>query len=353
LCLLPLASAVPAYAATLVPWVSLRVVLGAPVPGAPPYVTDFTLSSGTSLFSWLRRSHLPLISRPALFFPLAWLWIALPLLGLLLGLLLLSRRAPRFAFVTYAVWLALTTLLTVPALLVLPLYAPQNCQQTCVATPVLARHYEPGLWMALGSLLLGWGALVGMLWLRQRSTSLTATTLEVADAARQRLYAGILSAGAVLWAVGLLALPWVTAGCSGVQFSFNHFVRGTCSGLDNYDVLVVGLSNNQALVWPSIELLSTVGVYLLIAVWLPRLSRLTWLWALGWPLLATVHFVVGFLGVQGSLGKSPLISYASPEPAVVGIGVFVCALGIALGWAGALLLTRRGVAAAFPTTSAA
>jgi hypothetical protein len=45
--------------------------------------------------------------------------------------------------------------------------------------------------------------------------------------------ASVLALGAIVWALGLYALPWATtASCKGISISFTHFAHGSRAGLD-------------------------------------------------------------------------------------------------------------------------
>lgn len=57
------------------------------------------------------------------------------------------------------------------------------------------------------------------------------------------------------------------------------FVRGTCSGIDGYDALSAAPGSNALLSVLLLAVLATIGVYLVVIAWLPRLTRATWLWS--------------------------------------------------------------------------
>ena len=60
-----------------------------------------------------------------------------------------------------------------------------------------------------------------------------------------------------------------------MQLSLTHFVRGACSGIDGYDALSAAPRMNGLLSVLLIAVLATIGVYLVVIAWLPRLTRAT------------------------------------------------------------------------------
>lgn len=335
--ILPLVSAALAYLATQLPWLTVHFAQDSTIPLGiqDPGLIDSPVSGDNGVFAFVQLLPLPALSRRMLE-SAGWVLTALPLFGMLFGLFLLWRASARIFRIAYTLWLVLTTLLTVFAIIGLNHYSVLFCGDRCVEISASVSHLELGLWVAVASLVIGWSALAGMLWLRRKTTDTEAPS----GVARGGLSAAIFSAGAALWAVGLLALPWATAGCSGLQFSFNHFVRGTCSGLDGADVMTIATNGDYRPSWIAIELLSVVGVYLLVTVWLSRLPRITWLVTLSWTVLLVPLFALGVRGVQVSLSRPVLLGYASVNPATFGSGVVVCLLGIALSGIGGVLLLR-------------
>jgi hypothetical protein len=288
------------------------------------------------------------------------LWDVFPLTGLLLCLLLLrQQRIARGLLAVYGAWLLATTVTC--ALIfnyALTFSNPFPCapgNPLCPETRVLSRTIEVGGWLTLSSLALAWLAL-GLLIQRRRATvavtetgatTTVAATLSIRYTPSHRLGAAIFTVGAVVWASGLLAVPWATSGCTGLHLSFNHFARGTCSGVDGYDVLTAGLTSlhqNGVISWPMIEVAGVVGLFAVITVWLPRLKRVTWVTALTWSLLAALFFAVGAIGVRATIAFPPVFTADAHDPWMGSYGVSICALGIAGCWVGVAALARGEIA---------
>lgn len=325
--------------ATWLPWVTLRVHVDFGH-GIPSAIEDWQMSADTPIvLLGFRQISSPLTRLVAGL--LVWAWEFASLSGVLLGLFLLRQRFPaKIPTIFYGVWLTLASAATLPVTVnLLTTLQPRICAETCAPVPVLARTPQPGLWMALGGLALGWIA-VG-LYIRTRMTgSAVAATSAGARAgysSPHKAGALITLVGGALWAVGLYAVPWVTSGCTGLHLSFNHFVRGTCSGLDGYDMLGVFMSGLFS--WVLLKIVSSVGLFVLISSWLPRLARTTWIVALAWGLMTTLLFAFGLRGTQETVGHAPSLLYGAPpwEPSY---GVAICAVGIALGFVGTVLLAR-------------
>ena len=264
------------------------------------------------------------------------LWFALPLLGLLFGLLL-QRRVSRTSISIFGLWLLVATVASLLASAgALTTSGSTPCAESCVG---MSRSVEWGAWLTVAALALGWLAF-GML-MRQRGTVAYVSPVAAVPFSPLRWAgAGGFSFGFIIWALGLLIVPWATSGCAGLHFSLNHFVRGACSGVDGYDVVIAGLGPNSALIWPFLAITLIVGVFVLVTTWLPRLTRTTWITALGWSLLVTLMLFIGVAGVQVTIAHPPRFSAEAQDVWDPSFGIAICALGIVLGWLGAALLSR-------------
>lgn len=349
--LLPLASALMIFAASWLPWVTLGIKFD---PGFAPHyempVSYIPLGGAAGLDMLLAQNPLtaPLDLRAGR--GLWWIWSAAPFFGVLLSLFLLRQRfAAKRPVVLYGFWLVLATVLMLPVVVgLLTTVGPMSCFQVCAPMPVLSREPQPGLWLAIGGLVLGWVAVVMHLRARASGDAL-AIAYSVTPARfspRHLRGAAVTLLGGALWAFGLYAVPWATSGCTGLHLSLNHFVRGTCSGLDGYDVLTPGLGSHGSLSWPLLVLVSMIGLFVVISAWLPRLTRSTWIAGLVWGLMATWLFIVGAIGVQATLASPPVLTTAGPEVWDPNYGIFVCAAGIVLGWVGIALLARAEISQA-------
>jgi hypothetical protein len=324
--------------ATWLPWVTLRI--------SNP---QFDISMGAEgLFSLLSLNQLstPLMRRAVDL--LLWTWEFASLSSVLFGLFLLRQRFPaKTTTILYGAWLVLVT---APSLWVifglLTTITPMSCWQFCVPMPVSSRQPMLGLWLEIAGLALGWIAL-GMHVRARVSGSAGAMASGVGSARYSSLHkvaATITLLGGALWAFGLYAVPWATSDCTGLHLSFNHFVRGTCSGADGYDMLGAVLWGDGRLTWLLLKLVSAVGLFVLISAWLPRLARTTWGIAIVWGLMTMLLFAIGVYGVQTTLEHPPQYMYGAATLWVPSYGVTICALGIVLGWVGVVLLRRTEIA---------
>jgi hypothetical protein len=119
-----------------------------------------------------------------------------------------------------------------------------------------------------------------------------------------------------------------------------------------------GLNNSLALLL--IALFATIGVYLVVNVWLPRPPRVIWLWIVGWNVFVMLMFLGGIVGVRETLANPPQLAFSPRSPWVPSLGIVVCGLGIVAAWVGAAVLARaeregraQGDASALPTRSLA
>jgi hypothetical protein len=96
------------------------------------------------------------------------------------------------------------------------------------------------------------------------------------------------------------------------------------------------------LAWPLLELASVVGLFVLVAFWLPRLSRLTWIIALGWSLLVALMAFIGMHGIQVTIASAPHFT-VDEGPWETSYGLAICALGIVICLAGVALLIREEI----------
>jgi hypothetical protein len=76
-----------------------------------------------------------------------------------------------------------------------------------------------------------------------------------------------------------------------------------------------------------------------IAFWLPRMTRATWMIALGWSLLVALMAFIGVHGIQVTITSAPHFT-ADEGPWEASYGIFICALGIVVGGIGTALLAR-------------
>lgn len=355
---LPLLAAILLFAGSLMTWVTVRFSFFTDsLDLSSTNSFDMAIMGWSGLLGLIDQTPFIALARLTLF-----LWDVFPLAGILLGLILMrQRRVTRSPLTLYGAWLLITTL--VFALILahgLTMTSPFPCAPgapVCPQTWVVSRGIEAGGWLTLGSLALSWLAL-GLLIQRQRTSaviatppgvdlvSLTSLTPALRYPPSHRLGAVIFTAGAALWAFGLFAVPWATSHCTGLHLSFNHFVRGACGGVDGFDVLSAGLAvsgQNSVISWPLIEFAGITGLFVVITIWLPRLTRGTWVTALGWLLLASLLAFIGMRGIQATIANPPRFTYDMQGEWVGSYGAAICALGVIVCLAGAALLARAEI----------
>ena len=345
---LPLLGAILLLIGSWMTWVTVR--FGFAIDGFQNGSFEMPIMGWTGLLGLIDQTPFIALARVSLF-----IWDVFPLTGILLCLILpRQQRVNRGLLALYGAWLLVTTVTV--ALIVahaLAISTPFPCapgDPVCPETRVLSRSIEVGGWLTLGSLALSWLAL-GLLMQRRKATvfvrgSGATVTAQARYTPSHHLGAGVFTLGAFVWAFGLLAVPWATSGCTGLHLSLNHFVRGTCSGVDGYDVLTAGLTSlhqNGVISWPMIEVAGVIGLFAVITVWLPRLKRVTWATALAWSLLAALFFAVGAIGVRATIAYPPVFTSDPHDPWTGSYGVALCALGIVVCWAGAALLARNEI----------
>ena len=355
---LPLLAALLLFVGSLLTWVTVRFSFFTDsLDLSSTNSFDMAIMGWSGLLGLIDQTPFIALARLTLF-----LWDVFPLAGILLGLILMrQRRVTRPPLTFYGAWLLITTL--VFALILahgLTMTSPFPCAPgapVCPQTWVVSRGIEAGGWLTLGSLALSWLAL-GLLIQRQRASaviatppgvdlvSLTSLTPALRYPPSHRLGAVIFTAGAALWAFGLFAVPWATSHCTGLHLSFNHFVRGACGGVDGFDVLSAGLAvsgQNSVISWPLIEFAGITGLFVVITIWLPRLTRGTWVTALGWLLLASLLAFIGMRGIQATIANPPRFTYDMQGEWVGSYGAAICALGVIVCLAGAALLARAEI----------
>ena len=334
-----LARALPAISAFLLilaswlPWVTLHIGYG-------DTVFDSQVSGVEGLLLLVGQSRR---SRFAALILLL-VWVAIMLFGLFFSLTLQRRRRiTRVHIGIYGIWILLATAISLLAFYgAVKAFGFMPCDAGCTG---MHRGIEWGVWLTLAVLALGWFALVLLIRQRARLAYLPPVAGE-RYTALHLVGAAVVTLGVALWLFGLYTVPWATSGCSGLHLSLNHFVRGACSGVDGYDVLSTGLNSNDLQVWPFLVLSSLIGLFVVVTVWLPRLMRPTWAWALVWSLLVTVIAVIGYAGIQMTIAHPPRFSTDDVAPWVASYGVAICVVGLALGWVGGALLAREEISRA-------
>lgn len=353
---------------TLLPWAQTQLVVLEET-GAHTFLVAIG-EPGLALFVralWPRGAPLSAAANallPALIFTSA-------ALGALLALALITRQRQRVRvalLLAYALWLAwlLAQLLFISLMIVTPLgkalvFAFTNVEPVGALTPAL------GLWMGWLVIALGVGGLVCARLALRRGY---AQPLE-APARRSRtevVGAGLAATGVILWCFGFFTLPWATQGCTSLQFSLNHFLRGTCQGLDSADTIVrspidIALQNSYRADGASLAnaalamfdpvvlalLLALLALWVLGRLWLGAQGVTRYLPLLVWLALAILISLIAAQGAEVAITHPQSLTFGAVGQWVYGPGLVVTLVGLALALLGlALAGGRATVAAAKP-----
>lgn len=357
-----LASGVLGWSVAFLSWAQASVIEYIPGLGAQAF-SDFI---NAPLPGWLLNAvgvrHLPHaalnVVYPAVIFGYA-------ALGLLVALALAMRFGPRIRralLVVYALWVAslLAQLLLVSALVMFGWGESLFFNAPSTIAPVGPVSAQSGLWVGwLAALLGGAGLALGrgaLPAVTERAVRRPRSWLELASAA-------LASIGVALWCVGFFTLPWATQGCSGLQFSLNHFVRGSCAGLDSADTIArspiasavlnpfggftgSGIYAHLAATLIDGVLLSMLLLLLAICalaqLWLGPRGAARGLWLLGWLALACWPTTLATQGAIIAITHPTNFTYAATGQWVYGPGLAVTLVGLALALFG---LTLAGASA--------
>ncbi|HEX6123423.1 MAG TPA: hypothetical protein VFY89_09690 [Ktedonobacterales bacterium] len=278
-------------------------------------------------------------------------------LGLGVATLLWMRLSPltaRLARLILLLWSLLAAAASAAAISGLLLFLQRRNQHDAEDPQAFALsiHADPHLALVPLALLL---AFVAWLMLRGEARAQAALPQPARPAVHPRtpwqvLAALLFTVGVALWALGFFAVPWATVNCHELHISLNHFVAGSCAGLDAGDALVysprLGLkalddSARQGSALTALyALLAGYAVLALVATWRRVRTRAMLLWCGCWLLGITLLAGLAVRGVEPILAQDPALSSASIGEWVMGPGVAITFLGLLAAWAGLIFLWR-------------
>ncbi len=338
-------------------WSPWLVTTAQPFPGAAPARAYFDTARAIPLALSLiygQRSYpdplAPQIARLA--FATYLCLVVLSALGLLLVPLFWRRphaRSPRLALIAYAVWLAAATLvpLGLDAAAWVALGRLRLNSAAGADIPVVTPGPGVGLILLPAGLALGWAALV--LFVRERGSLPPLEGPRFAPAFRARWHlagASLVSAGALLWGLGFLAIPWAVVNCSSVPVTLNHFTEGACAGLDAGDALTTLVSSRipPALwdwsggIYALYGLLLAGGLLVVVAAWRGALITATRSWVVLWLAAASVVTALCYRGVDHIATSAPLLSSQTTGAWHGATGIPLSFFGLLLAWIGMIAL---------------
>ncbi len=339
-------------------WSPWLVTTAQPFPGAVPARAYFDTARAIPLALSLVYRTTPNEAGPgiSIAYSLATVASTLCLVVLsALGLLLippLSRRGgsvPRLALRAYAIWIAAATL--VPLGLDAAAWVAMGRLRLNSAAgadmPIVTPSPGMGLILLPAGLALGWAALV--LFVRERGSLPPLEEPRFAPAFRARRHlagASLVSAGALLWGLGFLAIPWAVVNCSSVPVTLNHFTEGACAGLDAGDALTTLVSSRipPALwdwsggIYALYGLLLAGGLLVVVAAWRGVLITATRSWVVLWLAAASVVTALCYRGVDHIATSAPLLSSQTTGAWHGATGIPLSFFGLLLAWIGMIAL---------------
>lgn len=335
-------------AGSLLPWVAVGFRFAADA----PIFYGQTLGAGGLQYFVILVSGVP---SARLLEGVVWLWWAVFIAGLLLCPLLwqpLGGRLVQISSTLFTWWTALATVITtVAANAVVHELTPQPYMPLAYGRTVVQRDPQWGLAFTILGLGLSWTAAALL-----RHEPIPALASQAARRARlQLLGAGVVSLGAVSWALGFIALPWATVNCNALILTLNHYVSGSCGALDAGDALAyseVGhalpLSDLNGTIPTLIYGVLAGGALLVVlACWQRTTSRGLCIWMSSWFILSlgaalfALRGVPIILRVRPPLGSDTVGTWVvGPGVAVAFVGLLLVALGLGLLWR--IALRHRG-----------
>ncbi len=270
-------------------------------------------------------------------------WGGVTAIGLLIAPLLWQRLRPparRLPLYAFAAWLAVATIATFALALIIWRYDPFR-QSDFVQVALTMHSLGWGLWLALLGLAGAWLGAV-LLFREQPSAEAAMEATPAAPITSRRRWAaiGLFTAGAGLWLLGFLAIPWVEVNCASLHLTFNHLASGACGELDSADALSPQFAQHiSSAVWnlsegiyPLYGALIGGAALLLIAVWRHPSSRVVALWAALWLAAASGTAFLAYRGVGDVITSSPALTSEASGAWQGTTGVAVALLGLVLAW---------------------
>lgn len=276
-------------------------------------------------------------------------WSAISVAGVLILPLLLRRsRAPLalIGLLCFALWTALAIVVE-PSLLagvrqggtiaLDPNLSPRSLTITGVPQTLAAYNLHlASLALCVVAILV---LIAGMVQARRHEGRFA--PLHVPHASGRLPGMGLLTAGLVIWGIGVLLFPWATVNCPSVVL-----LSGSCPGAPFGSSLGYGISayastfDGLLAIWAAPALLAAGALELLIGLWLGPISWRFCAWAALWLLVATGLAALADAGV-GVVVAGHGAPGLQAGPWKGDNGIFAAFLGLLLGWIALALLVYR------------
>jgi hypothetical protein len=367
--LLRLLAALAALLVGFAVWSPWLVITVQPFAGAPSDSIHVDAASGISLALTLvfgQQSLVGIVTSPHLYSAATFVayasLVVVSTLGLLIAPLFWQRtrtRSLRLVLIAYGVWLVAAAVVPLGLDAAIWIALGRRLSQATSRADGVTYSPDYGPLLLSAGLVVGWTTLV--LLARQRPPALTPAAPVSLPPRTSRAKAGVtlISGGLLLWTAGFLAVPWAQVNCASVPLTLNHFVEGSCAGLDAGDALTTLLSSRiPAAVWSWSDgryalyaVLLGGGVLALLAVWRSTASRTAHVWIALWLVAATAVTALSFRGVDHIAAAAPVMSSQATGDWHGATGIPLSFLGLLLAWVGMVALDGASRLHAVPPPS--
>lgn len=350
---LAIAGAVLFGLAAWTPW----MVVALPSGGTRHVVASFPDNAqGIALVFWLmfaRGATDPthITQHPTITHLAGVLWTLLPAVGVLLAPLLWRRPLTLgglWALRLYTMWLGLAALLSLCVGGTLEWYARHSSGPFNSPFNALVWQTRWGMPLAVVALAISAFAAI-QLWRERALAYAQPLVVPLPHSQPRRWAAWALSLGIGLWLVGFVVTPWATVNCADAPFTLNHFVEGSCAGLDSGDALsalaAVHLSPNVWVfgrgIYSLYGLLIGAAALFLVGIWMARgPTRAYCVWLCLWLVAATILAYLAARGVAHITVDSPVLAAQAVGQWRGAIGIPITLAGLLVAWLAVIPLER-------------
>ncbi|HKV83491.1 MAG TPA: hypothetical protein VJN88_02975 [Ktedonobacterales bacterium] len=350
---LAIAGAVLFGLAAWTPW----MVVAIPASGTRQVVASFPDNAqGIALVFWLMFAHgsadpAHITQHPTITHLAGALWTLLPAVGILLAPLLWRRPLTLgglWALRLYTLWLGLAALLSLCVGGTLEWYARHSTGP--FNSPFNSLIWQTRWGLPLAVVALAISAFATMRLWRERALAYAQPPIVPSPHSQpQRWAAWTLSLGIGLWLVGFVVTPWATVNCTDVPFTLNHFVEGSCAGLDSGDALsTLAAFHLSPTVWifgrgiySLYGLLIGAAALFIIGAWMARRpTRAYCVWLCLWLAAASILAFLAARGVARITVDSPVLAAQAVGQWRGAVGIPITLAGLLVAWLAVIPLER-------------